>query len=167
MLELLKDLYRHMEWADAAQWGALLAHPAARSDGDLKVRFLHIHGAQEVWLGRWQGLEQPLRWPTLEDYPKIEDLRHYGAACHVALRAYLPLMSDRDLLRDISFHTLAGERVTQNLGDTLMQLPMHSQYHRGQNASRMVALGAHMPATDWVLWARRGRPAPQWTSEEK
>ncbi len=26
----LRELYRHMEWADAAVWRAVLAHPPAR-----------------------------------------------------------------------------------------------------------------------------------------
>lgn len=162
MLAVILDLYRHMEWADAEHWRALLSHGSAREDEDLKARMLHLHGAQEVWLGRWQGLAKPLRWPTVEDYPRIEDLRHYAAACHAALRAYLPLLREADLARDLTFTTMAGEAVTQNLGDTLLQLPMHSQYHRGQNATRMRALGGAMPATDWALWTRRGRPAPQW-----
>lgn len=162
MWELILDLYRHMEWADAEHWGAILASPAARADDELKQRLLHLHGAQEVWLGRWQGLEQPFRWPTLEDYPRIEDLRHYAAACHVALRNYLPLVQERDLPRQLSFKTIHGDAVVQSLGDTLLQLPMHSQYHRGQQATRMVALGGHMPTTDWVFWTRRGRPQPQW-----
>lgn len=162
MLAVILDLYRHMEWADAEHWRALLAHGPAREDADLKARMLHLHGAQEVWLGRWQGLSKPLRWPTVEDYPRIEDLRHYAAACHAALRAYLPLLTEAELGRDLTFTTMAGEAVTQNLGDTLLQLPMHSQYHRGQNATRMRALGGAMPATDWAFWTRRGRPAPQW-----
>ncbi len=162
MLDVILDLYSHMEWADAGHWGALLAYGPAREDPDLRERMLHLHGAQEVWLGRFQGLDLPVRWPTVEDYPEIADLRHYAASCHVALRAFLPSLKEGDLARELAFHTLAGDAVTQALGDSLLQVPLHSQYHRGQNATRMRALGSAMPGTDWALWTRRGRPTPQW-----
>ncbi|MFZ1145566.1 MAG: DinB family protein [Bryobacteraceae bacterium] len=37
-------------------------------------------------------------------------------------------------------------------GVLLMQLLMHSQHHRDQNASRMRALGVEPPMTDFVIW---------------
>lgn len=162
MWDVILDLYRHMEWADAEHWRAVMVHPAAREDRELRERLLHIHGAQEIWLGRWQGLEKPLRWPTVEDYPRIEDLRHYAAACHAALRAYLPILQTQEPGRILVFTTLQGDPVTQPLADTLLQLPMHSQYHRAQNATRMRVLGGHMPQTDWAYWTRRGRPVAHW-----
>ena len=88
--------------------------------------------------------------------------RHYAGACHAALRSYLPTLKAGDLARDLSFTALNGEAVTQNMGDTLLQVPMHSHYHRGQNATRMRVLGSAMPGTDWAFWARRNRPEAQW-----
>lgn len=165
MLDVILDLYRHMEWADAEHWRAILAHGPAREDPDLRERLLHLHGAQQVWLGRWQGLTLP--WPSPEDHEGIEDVRHFAAACHAALRAFLPTLTAADLARDLSFRTLNGDPVTQNLGDTLLQVPLHSHYHRGQNATRMRALGGAMPGTDWAFWTRRGRPAPTWPGGAK
>ena len=160
MLDVILDLYHHMEWADAEHWRAILAHEPARQDPDLRERLLHLHGAQQIWLGRWQGLALP--WPAAADHESIEDVRHFAAACHAALRAFLLALKAEHLARDLSFTTLKGEAVTQNLGDTLIQVPMHSHYHRGQNATRMRAMGGAMPGTDWALWTRKGRPAPQW-----
>ena len=162
MLDLILDLYRHMAWADAEHWRALLAHEPAREDPDLRERLLHLHGAQAIWLGRFQGLPSPPRWPRVEDYPRIEDLRHYAGACHAAFHAWLPLLKAEELGRELRFTNLAGEAVVQVLGDALVQVPLHSQYHRGQNATRMRALGGAMPATDYAFWTRRGRPAPAW-----
>ncbi len=167
MLDVILDLYRHMEWADAEQWRALLAHGPAREDGDLRERLVHLHGAQSIWLGRFQGLPSPPRWPTVADYPRIEDLRHYAGACHAAFRAWLPTVKAEDLDRVLTFRTLAGDEVTQTLGDGLLQVPLHSHYHRGQHATRMRTLGSAMPTTDWALWARKGRPAAQWPEVAK
>jgi uncharacterized damage-inducible protein DinB len=71
-------------------------------------------------------------------------------------------MPDAHLERRLSFTTLQGEEVRQMLGDTLVQLPLHSQYHRGQNALRLRALGAKVPGTDDSLWTRIGRPEADW-----
>lgn len=160
MVDLVFDLYAHMEWADAEHWKAIEGNHDARHDPEIKTRLFHMHGAQRVWLGRWQGLQLP--WPREEEYPSLIDLRHFAAACHAAQRAYLQTMPDAYLDRRLSFITLQGEEVRQVLGDTLLQLPMHSQYHRGQNALRLKALGAKAPATDFSLWTRFGRPEPDW-----
>jgi uncharacterized damage-inducible protein DinB len=160
MLELLKDLYAHQAWADAAHWRALLAHGPALGDADLKARLFHIHAVQQVWLARWQGV--PLPFPKVEDYPDLKDLYHFAKACHVAQGAYLERLDEGALDRPVAYRNLAGEAFTQPLRDLLLHLPYHSQYHRGQSAMRMVQLGAHMPGTDLVTWQRGGRPGPDW-----
>ena len=160
MVDLVFELFAHMEWGDAEHWNAILGPHDSRHDAELKARLVHMHGAQRIWLGRWQGLQMP--WPKPEDYPSLDDLRHFATACHAAQRAYLQTMKDGDLEKELAFTTLQGEEVRQRLGDTLLQLPMHSQYHRGQNALRMKALGAMVPGTDFALWTRTGRPEPDW-----
>ena len=43
-------------------------------------------------------------------------------------------------------------------GMLLLQAVMHSQHHRGQNASRMRQMGATPPMTDFIIWYALGRP---------
>ena len=160
MLDLIRDLYAHQEWADAAHWRAVLGSEAARRDPDLKARLVHLHAAQQVWLGRWQGLS--LGFPKAEDHAAIEDTFHFAQACHAALRAFLSLKKDGDLAEPVTYANLAGETFTQPLGELMLHLAFHSQYHRGQNATRLRALGAPAPATDLVNWQREGRPAARW-----
>jgi uncharacterized damage-inducible protein DinB len=38
-------------------------------------------------------------------------------------------------------------------------MALHSQHHRGQNATRLRELGAVPPATDLIVWYWKGRPA--------
>ncbi|HJV21231.1 MAG TPA: DinB family protein [Holophagaceae bacterium] len=160
MLELIQDLYRHMEWADALDWRTVAAFAPAREDGDLRERFFHIHAVQQIWLARWQGLE--FTPPKATDYASFEDLRHYARACHVALKAYLGLRKDADLAEPLAYRNLAGEAFTQPLGELLLHLAYHSHYHRAQIATRLRALGTTPPDTDLVIWHRTGRPAPGW-----
>ena len=160
MLDVIKDLYAHQEWADASHWRAILGSEAARKDLELKERLVHLHAAQQVWLGRWQGVS--LGFPKAGDHASIEDAHHFAQACHAALRAYLSLRKEADMVEAITYTNLAGESFTQPLGELMLHLAMHSQYHRGQNAARLRSLGMPAAATDLVNWQRSGRPGAEW-----
>ncbi|MBL0212144.1 MAG: DinB family protein [Holophagaceae bacterium] len=161
MLDLIRDLYVHQEWADAQHWQAVRAFQPALEHEGLRQGLFHIHAVQKVWLARWQGVD--LVFPKPEDYPRIEDLYTFAKSCHAALRGYLSLRSELDLQASVTYQNIHGETFTQPLEDLLLHLPYHSQYHRGQTARAMVALGAHLPATDLVVWQRAGRPKADWT----
>ncbi|MBS1766453.1 MAG: hypothetical protein JST05_03495 [Acidobacteria bacterium] len=160
MLDHIRDLYLHQEWADAEHWRAIRASEAARADPDLKTRLVHLHAAQQVWLGRWQGLSLGFLDPA--DHASTEDTFHFAKACHAALRAYLGLRKETDLAEPITYTNLAGATFTQPLHELMVHLAFHSHYHRGQNAMRLRALGVAPPATDLVQWQREGRPAARW-----
>lgn len=159
MLPALKDLYAHQEWADAAHWKAVLAHPVGRTDPELGERLFHIHAVQRIWLDRWR--EGPVTVPR-PGFASPEAFRDWAQEAHDALRDFLAPLTEADLERPVTYRNLAGEPFTQALGELMLHLPFHSQYHRGQSATRMVQLGAHMPGTDLVTWMREGRPAADW-----
>ena len=46
--------------------------------------------------------------------------------------------------------------------EALVQAVMHSQHHRGQNATRLRELGGEPPTTDFIVWLWQGRPEPAW-----
>lgn len=163
MLDIIQDFYTHQEWADAKHWGAVRAHPPALADEGLRLRLFHIHAVQQVWLARWQGLN--LGFPKAEDYPRTEDLFPFAKSCHAALKAYLSLRNEADLAAPVHYENIHGEAFIQPLGDLMLHLPYHSQYHRGQVAQAMVALGFHVPPTDLVVWQKAGRPKAEWISE--
>ncbi len=160
MIELIRDLYAHPEWADAQHWRTILASPAALGNDGLRQVLFHIHGVQQVWLARWQGADLGFSKP--EDYPLTLNLYPFAKACHSALRAYLSLRSEADLPAAVTYRNIAGETFSQPLRDLLLHLPYHSQYHRGQTARALVALGSHAPATDLVVWQRAGRAQAEW-----
>jgi hypothetical protein len=54
-LDTLRELMRHMEWADACVWRALLSHHAAVGDPRLRDLLLHLHGVQRAFLVMWKG----------------------------------------------------------------------------------------------------------------
>jgi uncharacterized damage-inducible protein DinB len=52
--------------------------------------------------------------------------------------------------------------LTITVGEALTQCAMHSQWHRGQNATRLRELGATPPTGDLIVWYWKGRPVPAW-----
>lgn len=161
MLDVLKELYAHQAWADARQWGALLAHGPAREDPDLFVRLVHLHAVQRAWLGRWQGEPVPFAEPS--DFPGLPELLAYARDAHGRLAAFLAGLGEDQLLGEVAYRDIHGHPWSQPLGDLMLHLALHSQYHRGQQATRMRAVGGAMPQTDLVAWHRLGRPAPEWS----
>lgn len=157
MTALLRDLYAHQAWADGRIWAAVLDHPMARQDADLKARIAHLHGAQHLWLARWKGLDATL--PSAADFPDLDRLHAFAREVHPRLRAWVEGCSDANLARPLTYRDLQGRPWEQPLGDLMLHVPLHSQYHRGQVALRLKALGVPVPPTDFVVWVREGRPA--------
>ena len=54
-INTLTDLYRHMEWADAAVWVAVLASEGGRVDAKLRESLYHLHVVQRAFLRAWRG----------------------------------------------------------------------------------------------------------------
>ena len=57
---------------------------------------------------------------------------------------------------------LGVEPSSVTLHETLMQLPQHSTYHRGQVNMRLRQLGVEPPLTDFIAWAWLGKPEAEW-----
>jgi len=93
----------------------------------------------------------------------------WGHEYHQAVTPFIEgLGADR---LDEAFPLPWGEIVEQSLGrppgpvtlvETLLQIPLHSTYHRGQIATRMRDLGAEPAETDFILWVFIDKPAASW-----
>jgi hypothetical protein len=59
--DILRDLFDHMEWADARVWDVALKTPEARGDETLRWLMLHFHGVQKAFLDAWTS--QPFCFP--------------------------------------------------------------------------------------------------------
>ena len=162
MLSLFRELYDHMQWADAVVWRAALGHEAAAGDATLRDRFAHIHMVQRAFLFVWQGEAQ--HYPTLNTLPEVA---RWGAEVHDGLQSYLPTLDPAALDRPMSLPwagriTRPHEPAPTTMRGTLMQVPMHSTYHRGQVNTRLRELGAEPPLVDYIAWLWFGKPAAEW-----
>jgi uncharacterized damage-inducible protein DinB len=49
------------------------------------------------------------------------------------------------------------------LGESVLQVVLHTQHHRGQVAARLREAGGEPPTVDFIVWLWEGRLAASWT----
>ena len=162
MNPLLRDLYYHQAWADATFWNALEAYPAALEDEALLKRQHHIHIVQHgfLWAVQDQGLHFTMTTP--EDFPASKKLKNYAMEYHDQIAQVLDAMSDLRLHEMIQIPWFKDPLLSITVEQALTQTVMHSQYHRGQNATRLREVGGVPPLIDFIAWYWKGRAEPQW-----
>jgi uncharacterized damage-inducible protein DinB len=160
MNEMVFDLYGHQAWADAEHWRALEAQPGALEDSAIRNRLYHYHLAQRAFLFVARG--DTLTFPRLEDFPDMTALKQYAQTSHKEAHAFLAQTSAMDLERMVVIPWFKDPPISITVAQALTQAAMHSQYHRGQNASRLRELGGTPPLTDLIVWYWKGRPEPKW-----
>lgn len=164
--ELLHDLYRHMEWADAAIWTAVLAHPPAGADAVTRERLHHIHMVQQAFLAVWRGV--PYDRKAGEGLEPAA-LAGWARPFYADARAHLAAVPEEGFAETVALPwagrlaaVLGFEPGPTTLGETATQLITHSVHHRGQVTARLRELGATPPNVDYIAWIWRRRPDAVW-----
>lgn len=165
MLHAFRELYDHMEWADARVWQAVLACPAAEGDAVLRDRLRHIHTVQHAFLSIWRGEAPDFR----DSFGSLRDVAQWGREYYAGVRAYLPMVENAALDRivimpwaEMLSEVFGRKPDPTTLRDTMLQIPMHSIYHRGQVNMRLRELGGEPPLVDFIAWIWGGKPAAEW-----
>ena len=167
MLDAIRPLFDHMEWADATVWRAVGACEAAADDELLHRRLFHIHATQHAFLQTWRGEEYV--FTGADSYPGLDSVRQYARDFYAVAPGYVaslaPAAVEQEMVLPWSsfFAKRAGfDPHPSTLGETLLQLPSHSTYHRGQVNIRLRELGATPPLVDFIAWVWAGKPAAAW-----
>lgn len=161
----LRDLYRHMEWADASVWRAVFAAGTAAGDQKIRDYFYHLHLVQRAFLKAWRN--QPLNAPpTFDDAISVRD---WGRGYYAEIFEHLDSLSDEEISSNMKLPW--AELVTKQLGrapapitigETMLQVPLHSLYHRGQINARLREVGGEPPTVDYIIWIWTEKPAANW-----
>lgn len=166
----LNELYRHMEWADASVWRAMLISPEARGDQKLCELFYHLHLVQRALLRAWRREPRDTPYPTFDE---ANSLMLWGRSYYPELNAHFAALTDKEISQPMKLPW--AELVERELGrkpevisvsETMLQVPLHSQYHRGQINARLRAVGGEPPRVDYIVWAWLGRPEARWVTDE-
>ena len=162
MNQLLRDLYSHQAWADAEHWRAFETYPDALVDDAIRKRLHHIHFAQHAYLWIVEGTQTPLKRTSPGDFRTPPELKQYAQEYHARITIFLDQIGDARLSEPVTIPWFKDPTLSVSVEYALMQASMHSQYHRGQNATRLRELGGNPPPTDLIVWLWKSRPLPQW-----
>ena len=163
---ILTDLYRHMEWADAAVWNSALDSAQASADAKLREYLYHLHVVQRVFLQLWRGEPRETPFPN---FGEAAPLMQWGRSYYVEALEHLAELSDEELVKPlpVPWSAMVQERLGRapevtTVGETGLQVVMHSMYHRGQVNARLREVGGVPPLVDYIAWVWLGRPAAEW-----
>ena len=163
MNPLLRDLYGHQIWDDAEHWRAIGAHTAARDDKAIRDRLHHIAIVQRAFLWTVGDRQDQFAFTTPDDFSSFDALRAYAREHHDRLSPAIATISDSQLAESIVIPWFKDPPLSLTVAEALMQGAMHSQYHRGQNATRLREMGGEPPMTDYIVWLWKGRLEADWT----
>jgi uncharacterized damage-inducible protein DinB len=166
----LIDLYRHMEWADAAVWVAVLASENGETDAKLRKQLYHLHIVQRAFLRAWRGESREAPYPTFDD---ARSLMLWGRSYYAEALTHLGTLSDEQVSEPlpVPWASMVEQRLGRapemtTIGETALQVAMHSVYHRGQINARLREVGGEPPLVDYIAWVWFGRPEPVWPSDD-
>src|SRR6185436_11105135 len=90
----LRDLYRHMEWADASVWRAVFGSENALADQKLRDCFYHLHLVQRAFIRAWRNEPANALFPTFADPTQV---RNWGRSYYDEIFSYLEPLSDEEI----------------------------------------------------------------------
>lgn len=167
--EALRDLFRHMEWADATVWAAALKTEDAADDTKLRNDLLHLHGVQQAWLAMWTDRPPGPAFPKAEDFPDLVSVQQWARPYYADATAFLYSVDETRLGEDL--HIPWTERFEESLdrrakdptlAETVFQVASHSTHHRGQVNRSLRQLGGEPPPVDYIAWVWFGKPTTEW-----
>jgi uncharacterized damage-inducible protein DinB len=149
MLAELRRLFEHARWADGVLLGALKGQAGAPAAA--WSEFGHILGAGETWLSRLE--RRASRAPVWPDVSHAE-LEALAGQMHGGYAAYLSALTETGLAGTCSYTNTAGRTFENPVGEILLHVAMHGQYHRGKVNLLLRQAGLNPAPTDYIAFVR-------------
>lgn len=124
------------------------------SFGGIHGTLVHLVGAEDIWLQRLNGAD-PGIFMKKENYPTYASVAARWKQVDEGFARYLPTLTEEMLARDLTFHNIKGELVTQKVWMSLQHLVNHSSYHRGQITTLVRQAGGKPAGTDLIAFYRQ------------
>ncbi|MCE2503036.1 MAG: DinB family protein [Chlorobi bacterium] len=166
-IPFLKELYRHMEWADSKVWGAIVQRNEAVEDSEVCNRLYHSHATQQGFLQLW--IEGPVDRYDPSRFPSLSEMYDWAKSYYNNVRDFLNNLDETQLEKGLPvpwammFERQLGQKPEPTtLVETMFQVANHTTYHRGQINARLRQLGGEPPLVDYIAWIWGGRPEPEW-----
>lgn len=155
-----------MEWSDARTWSAVLGCEPAHTDAKIRELLQHSHLVQHAFLRTWRGELMDTPFPTFDE---LTGIMGWARRFHAEAAAFLPSQTSDGLTRPmpVAWVAMVEQAIgqppgTTTLGETVLQVALHSIHHRGQISMRVRELGGTPVLVDYIGWLWLGRPAAEW-----
>ncbi len=153
MIGEITRLFQHARWADEIMLAGL--RRSTETPAEAWGEYGHILGATETWLSRLEL--RPSRsavWNT--DPPAALEI--LCKQVHDGFGAYLGKLTAELLATKIPYTNSLGKSFEGMVGDILLHVAMHAQYHRGKINLVLRQSGLEPLPTDYIAFTR-GVPA--------
>lgn len=153
-----EELYAYNDWANDRVFRAaqslspeLLGRDLGNSFASLLDTFVHLVGAEWIWLERWHS-RWPPALPKTSEFRDLQSVRERANQARSDRERWLFSLRQEDLEKDIRYKNLRGEFYSYPLWQQLAHVANHSTYHRGQVTTLFRQLGAAAVSTDFLLY---------------
>jgi uncharacterized damage-inducible protein DinB len=123
------------------------------SHGGVRGTFVHIMGAEWLWLERWKGVSPP-RLLDEGEFADVVALRDRWTVIEDHREDWFRGQTDQTLAADVDYRSLDGAPWKAPLWQLMQHVLNHSTYHRGQVTLLLRSVGARLASTDMVAWDR-------------
>ena len=159
MLDHLRELLAHAEWANGVFFHAWAKSPA-RDQEEIRRRVRHLVGVQAGFLMVLRG-EQP-SVPHDGPPPSFDELKQRAQRSHAGLRDFVTALDAAGAARTVQIPWFPDPPCVIRVEEALVQVAMHSQHHRGQLMTRLKDFGGESKDVDWIIWLWKGKPQARW-----
>ena len=158
--EEMRGLYDFNAWANGrALSGAeklpadQFTQPMGSSFSSVRDTLAHNHGAEWIWLERFQG-RSPSALPSAAQFEDIDSLRDPWLEHEQRLLEFVHGLTQSDLDREMEYKTLRFGVYRNPLWQSMLHLVNHGTYHRGQVTTMLRQLGAEPLLMDLMHFYR-------------
>jgi len=157
-----------MEWADASVWRAVLASEKTHGDKKVTDYFYHLHLVQRAFLRAWRDEPRDTPYPTFDD---AKSILGWGRSYYDEIFIHFERLNDEEISKPVQLpwaelveSQIGRKPASITIGETMLQVPLHSLYHRGQINARLREVGGEPPAVDYIVWVWLEKPGANWNS---
>jgi uncharacterized damage-inducible protein DinB len=149
-VKTLEKMFAHLNWANER---ILQALHGVESENNLSTElFAHILLAEQVWLSRLHGSTsaQVEIWGETS----LEVCKELNTKNKKDIESYLHNLTENDLEKVITYKNSKNKIFHSTVGDILIHVALHGQYHRGQ-INRQLRLEGNLPVgVDYISYVR-------------
>ena len=163
----IENSLNHMQWADAEVWKKVLSFEKAENDERIKKLLYHLHQVQYAFYFVWNDL--PVENPKQQEFVNLNSIAKWGFDYQQKLKEFISTTKADEIEKVIQIpwavfmeRRIGKKVVPASLEETMLQVILHSTYHRAQINTRLRELGGEPPSVDFIVWVWLGKPNANW-----